>query len=189
MKGRKKKAIVILVIAVAAVGGASVALRVRKASKGQSGPAVSTAPVVRETIEKRLSEKAALEGTESVEVVSQLHAQVLSIQVKEGDKVSKGQLLATLDSSDISKELRLSQNTVDLQRQQLSESLTEKQKTYQEAVSARDQAQAAVEQAQALFAGGAGTEQALRDAREKLETAQRAVDGSVRNGESCFRRR
>ena len=53
-------------------------------------------------------------GTDSVEVVSNLHAEILEIPVKEGDRVEKGQLLATLDEKDAKKEVDIAQNAYDL---------------------------------------------------------------------------
>ena len=53
-------------------------------------------------------------GTDSVDVVSNLHAEILEIPVKEGDKVTKGQTLAVLDDSDVRKTADIAKNDYDL---------------------------------------------------------------------------
>ena len=57
----------------------------------------STFPLTRGEVVEMLSVSGPVEGTDSVEVVSNLHAEILEIPVKEGDRVEKDQLLATLD--------------------------------------------------------------------------------------------
>ena len=44
-------------------------------------------------------------GTDSADVVSNLHSEVLEIRVKEGDTVEKGQVLAVIDRTDAQKEV------------------------------------------------------------------------------------
>ena len=89
-KGGKKKKIavsaaVILVLGIAAgkiLGGGK-----------DMVPVVDTVNPVRKTIQNRLSVTGPVSGTDSVDVVSNLHAEILEIPVKEGDKVTKGQTL------------------------------------------------------------------------------------------------
>lgn len=65
----------------------------------------STFPLTRGEVVEMLSVSGPVEGTDSVEVVSNLHAEILEIPVKEGDRVEKDQLLATLDEKDAKKRL------------------------------------------------------------------------------------
>ena len=181
MKWSKKKTVVLTVIAVAAIG-AGLALRSQSAG-ADTGMPVSTTPVLRETIEKRLSQKAPLEGTESVEVQSQLHAEVQSILVKEGDRVEKGQLLAVLDSSQLEKQLTLNQAAVDLQQLQMNEALEKAQAEYEAALEQQMRAGEAFEQVQALYAAGSATAKEVEDAQMAKNSADRAVAGfSVSDG-------
>ncbi len=71
-------------------------------------PVVDTVRPVRKTIQNRLTVTGPVSGTDSVDVVSNLHAEILEIPVKEGDKVIKGQTLAVLDDSDVKREARRS---------------------------------------------------------------------------------
>ena len=65
-------------------------------------PVVVT-PLKKGEVTETLSVSGPVQGTDSVEVVSNLHAEILDLPVKEGDKVEKGQLLATLDDKDAKK--------------------------------------------------------------------------------------
>lgn len=69
---------------------------------------------MRKEIQNRLSVSGPVSGTDSVDVVSNLHAEVLEIPVKEGDKVTKGQVLAVLDDTDLKKEVAMAKNDYDL---------------------------------------------------------------------------
>ena len=96
---RKKKIL-------AAAAAAAVALVAFKACGGKKDQAVmvSTMPLTRGTIQQELTISGPVSGTDSVDVVSSLHAEVTDIQVKEGDHVEQGQLLALIDESDVRKE-------------------------------------------------------------------------------------
>ncbi len=54
---------------------------------------VNTASVQKGDIKESISLRAALEGTESAEIVSRLHYEVLQLNVKEGDRVKEGKCL------------------------------------------------------------------------------------------------
>lgn len=77
-------------------------------------PVVDTVTPTRKTIQNRLTVTGPISGTDSVDVVSNLHAEILEIPVKEGDKVTKGQPLAVLDDSDVKKEADIAKNDYDL---------------------------------------------------------------------------
>ena len=73
-------------------------------------------------------------GTDSVDVVSNIHAEIKSIAVKEGDRVTEGQLLAEVDDSDLLKELEIAQNSYDLAVPQKEEKLRDTKNGYEKAV-------------------------------------------------------
>lgn len=87
---KKKKMIIAAVAVVLIAGGLKVALGSRQTEP--TGTPVTTGTVVRQDLEEVLKQKATLEGTESAEVASKLHYEVKQVLVKEGDKVTKGQL-------------------------------------------------------------------------------------------------
>ena len=61
---------------------------------------VSTSALIKGTIQEELTISGPVSGTDSVDVVSNLHAEVTDIRVKEGDRVEEGQVLAVIDDSD-----------------------------------------------------------------------------------------
>jgi len=101
-KGKKKfiiLGIVILVIIVAAVKMTSGGKEIK--------PMVATAPLTTMDLEQVVSIKGYVQGSETANVTSSESKEVVSILVKEGDTVTKGQLLATLKSSGADEEKQL----------------------------------------------------------------------------------
>lgn len=160
MKLTKKKKIVIAVAAVVVVvAGGKLVLG---GSSQPAGEMVSTALAERQDLEETLKLKAVLEGTESTEVVSRLHYEVKELLVKEGDTVKKGQLLAVLDSTDLSQEISLKKGGLTLLQKQQAEILEDRQVEY-------DNAKKAYDDTKALFDIGAASQAELDDAKEKLD--------------------
>ena len=87
--------VILFIISKAMFGGkAAVMPAVSKLSKGE--------------IVSSLTITGPIEGTDSVDVTSNLHAKVTELNVKEGDSVIEGEtVLARLDTSDIEEEIRL----------------------------------------------------------------------------------
>lgn len=160
MKFTKKKKIIIGAAAVVILlGGLKIAAG---KSGGNVGEPVSTALTETQDLEEVLKLRAVLEGTESTEVVSRLHYEVKELYVKEGDHVTAGQLLAVLDSSDLSQELSLKRGNVSLLQKQQAEMLEDRQVEY-------DNAKKAYDDAKALFDIGAASQKELDDAKQKLD--------------------
>ena len=82
--------------------------------KKETAPFVATQVLETGSIQNRLAITGPVSGTDSVDVVSNLHAEVLELKVKEGDRVEKDQVLAIVDSSDLEKEVEMAQNAYDL---------------------------------------------------------------------------
>ena len=123
---KKKKMIIAAVAVVLIAGGLKVALGSRQTEP--TGTPVTTGTVVRQDLEEVLKQKATLEGTESAEVASKLHYEVKQVLVKEGDKVTKGQLLAVLDSGDIQDQIAQTKGDIQLLEYQQQETLAMRQK-------------------------------------------------------------
>lgn len=98
-KGKKKKRIIIGIVVVVAV---AVVLKMVLGG-GEVVMPTPTSTVARMDVQQVISIKGSVEGNDSAEVTSALDREIVSISVKEGDTVSKGQLLATLkDKEDTS---------------------------------------------------------------------------------------
>ncbi|MEA4988627.1 MAG: biotin/lipoyl-binding protein, partial [Anaerovorax sp.] len=93
-KGKKKFVILGIVILVIAV----VAIKVSSGGNDMK-PFVSTKSLERMDLEQIVSIKGNVQGSETANVTSSESKEVVSILVKEGDVVTKGQLLATLKST------------------------------------------------------------------------------------------
>ncbi len=142
-----------------------------KSGGNDLGMPVSTALTQKQDLEEILKLRAVLEGTESTEVVSRLHYEVKELYVKEGDHVTAGQLLAVLDSSDISQELSLKRGNVSLLQKQQAETLEDRQVEY-------DNAKKEYDDIKALFDIGAASQKELDDAKQKLDNIPSA-DGKA----------
>lgn len=182
---KKKKILIGVAIAVIVVGGAKAALGAKKAQP--AGTAVMTAAVTKGDLDQTLKQKAVLEGTESIEVVSKLHYEIKELLVKEGDKVTKGQLLAVLDSSNLQKEISLTQGDLKLLDYQQQETLDSRQQEYDNALAVKNDAQKAYDKAAALYEAGAGTKQEMDDAKTALDKATRDLNAiPAENGKAVL---
>ena len=188
---KKKIIAAAVVVAVAAVGVLYVS---GKNGEESVGPVVSTSAVTQEDIKESISLRAPLEGTESAEIVSNLHYEVLQVNVKEGDLVKKGQVLAVLDSETLKEDIRKAQDqlslaqaqnseaseknaqAVELAKLQLEDSLKTKQTAYDQAVTEMNEAKRKCDNLESLVAAGAATEEALKEAQNTYENAKSQVE-------------
>lgn len=173
MKGKK----VIIGVLVVAVIGAVVHWKMGQTKEvGPVQPTVTTGAIEKKAIEDSITLKAPLEGTESVEIVSRLHYEVLNMNVTEGDKVTKGQLLAVLDSTDLQKEIRDAEDELELKRIQNEEKQRDDQRAYEKAVSEYAEVKRQYDTMKKLVDSGIETGENLKLEEKKLEDAQRALD-------------
>lgn len=175
-----KKKLLLLVLAVIVAAGIKLAM----GSGAAAVSTVTTTPLAKKDIEESLSLKAPLEGRESVEVVSRLHSEVLELKVKEGDKVSKDQVLAVLDSDTLAMQVDQARDTYDLSAYQQREQLQQLQRDYEKALQTLAAAQRQYDRVKALQAIGAESEESLETAKNGLDDLQRAVGNfNVKNGQ------
>lgn len=179
-RGGKKKKIVIAAAAVLILG----AVGVKSLSSGKEQViTVGTVNPSREEIQNRLSVSGPISGTDSVDVVSNIHAEVLEIPVKEGDKVTKGQILAILDDTDIKKEVAIAENDYQLAVSTCAERDREARRGYEKAVQDFQTAQANYDRTKALFDGGSVPAVDLENAQNALNDARRERDSyTLKNG-------
>ena len=166
-KGAKKFIIATAIIAVAVGGFAFLKPKQQKAT------IVNTTPLTKGTIEQELTISGPVSGTDSVDVVSNLHSEVTDIQVKEGDRVEQGQLLAVIDDSDVRKELDMAQNTYDLAVSTYNEQQILAENGYAKAVQERNAAQKDYDRLSVLFQAGSVSQQEWETAQNRLRDAER----------------
>lgn len=153
-------------------------------SGGQTGIPVMTQALARGTVEEVLSVSGPVSGTDSAEVVSSLHAEILEILVKEGDRVKAGQVLARLDPDDVQKEVEIAQNAYDLASANLDEAQREAKKGYAEALQEQQAAQRDYDRKAVLFAGGDISQAEMEAAADSLNSAKRKTSSFyMENGE------
>ena len=148
-KPSKKKLIIIPAVIVLVVIAAAILLPNYMPQLG-SGVMVSVAPAERMDLEQTVSIRGTIEGSESADVASALNYRITAIYVQEGDKVTKDQILATLDTSDL----------LD---------------SYNKAVLARNEARRALETAETLYAEGAIARDEYLRARATLQDSNLTV--------------
>lgn len=148
-----------------------------KMSGGNKTPQVmvNTMPLTRGEIVEMLAVSGPVEGTDSVEVVSNLHAEILELPVKEGDRVEKGQLLATLDDRDTKKEVDIAQNAYDLAVTTYNEKQIEAENGYAKAKQDYDAAKIHYDRTNVLYQAGSASQLELETASNELNNAQREL--------------
>lgn len=161
-----------ILAAVAAVAVALVAFKTCGGKKDQD-MMVNAMPLSKGTIRQELTISGPVSGTDSVDVVSNLHAEVTDIQVKEGDHVDQGQLLALIDDSDVRKELDMAQNAYDLAVSTYNEQQILAENGYAKAVQERDAAQRDFDRISVLYQAGSVSQQEWETAQNRLRDAQR----------------
>lgn len=171
---RKRKVLTFLIIIVGllvVIGG----INILSGGKNKLQAMVMTMPITRQDIEESLSLSGPISGTDSVDVVSNLHAEVLDIRVKEGDKVEKDQLLATLDQTDAKKEVDIAQNAYDLAVSTQKEQQILAENGYAKGQQEYQDAKANLDRTTALFQGGSVSQLELDDAQKRLNEASRQL--------------
>ena len=165
----KSKRIIAVFLTCALLLGTGCGKKQEETEPAPEGTAVETF----ETASGPMSAEYALTGkiaaVSEVQVFPMLAGQVLSLPVKEGDKVTKGQTLFTVDTK-----------TVTSTYAALQQSYTATKEATDHAIdSARiglDQAQTAVDNTRALYEAGAAAQQDVTKAEQGLEQAQAGVE-------------
>ena len=150
-----------------------------RCGKGGSdmGTAVSVIQLKKQPIQEKLAVSGPVSGTDSVDVVSNIHAEITALNVKEGDKVSKGQILAVLDSTDLEREVAIAKNAYDQAVVQKQEKDKSEALGYEKAVQDYQKAQTDHARNSQLFAAGGITQAAMEESANALNDARRLVEG------------
>lgn len=172
-KWSRKRKIITAVIAVATV------LAAVKLTTGDTKEVLAiavTAPLTKGDVTSTLTLSGPISGTDSADVVSNLHAEVLSIAVKEGDHVTKGQPLALLDSADVQKAVDIAQNAYDLAVSEHDENIRDSQSNYEKAVQDYNTAKLNYDRNQVLFGAGDISSAEFETTNNAMRDAKRTVD-------------
>ena len=173
-KKRGKKKYIILALIVLAGGFAA---KNFLTPKEQGDIPVKMGNVTTRDIEETLLVEGPVSGSETAEVTSVLNNKILQINVKEGDYVTKGQVLAVLDSTDIRNEISQAQQNLELSKLTTDEAVRQQQTNYDNAVITMNEAKRVLDQSQSLVEAGAISEDEFILAKQAYEKAVVAVDG------------
>ena len=164
---RRKK----IAVGVVAVAAALFVVMKMKGGGNDGAVMVSTVPLEKGDVEEVLSISGPVSGTDSAEVVSRLHAEILEILVKEGDKVTAGQVLARLDSEDVQKEVEIAQNAYNLAVAERNEAQLQAEIGYAKARQDELAAKRDYDRKAMLYAGGDVSQMELEAARDEIGRA------------------
>ena len=176
---KKKRIEAVLAVA------AAVCLAVRCTAGGSTLSQVPSMALAKGDVVSSLSLTGPVSGTDSADVVSNLHSEVLEIRVREGDTVEKGQVLAVIDRTDAQKEVDVAQNAYDLAVSEYNESLRDTKIGYEKAKQDYSTASLNYERNKTLFEAGAISSSEFEAVGNVLSDARRAVEGyRMENGQA-----
>ena len=136
IKKHQKLLIFILIIAIAAAVVVTYKMKKKKADElAQINNRPATQTVTRQTISNYVSMTGTIKANDSQTVYSSLNeVEVLSVNVKVGDTVKKGDVLAVLDSSSLEDKLATARRSLAIAEQKNALSLAKAQKAVNEAL-------------------------------------------------------
>lgn len=147
------------------------------------GIPVAVMPLAKQDVQEKLTVSGPVSGTDSVDVVSNIHAEITAMNVKEGDTVTKGQVLAVVDSTDLEREVQIAQNAYDLAVANKQEKDKEAALGYEKAVQDFQKASLDHSRNSQLFATGDISQMELETSANALNDARRQMEGyTVENG-------
>lgn len=181
-KKRSKKKLLVVVILLLIFAGGGYAFYQK--SKDKVGEFVETATVERGTIEQKIGINAIVSGTDSAEISSNLPYEIVKINVKEGDIVAQGDILAVLDDRVLRNELNMAKSELQLAEMQISEqsdvyvdtSTAAAELQIQQAISDQQEAQRQMELRKSLLDSGAIPKEEFVQAQLAVQKATAAVE-------------
>ncbi len=176
---RRTTVIVVGVVVLAAV--ALLVMRMAPQRRAQNG--IRTAAVTRGDIVVTVSSTGAVQATSQVDVRSRATGTVTQVFAQEGDRVTKGQLLATIDDPDARAALREAQAQVNQNRANLTDAAAKLDQARQTLPLTRGQSAAAIAQAQAAVATAKAKLATVRAGSrpEQIAQARHAVEQARAN--------
>jgi len=179
-KKKKRRVIIGIVIVAVILFGARALLGGGK----KTGIPVLTQALEKGDIQEVLSISGPVSGTDSAEVVSRRHAEILDILIKEGDEVEAGQVLARLDTTDALRDVDIARNAYNMAVAEREEAQTKAEIGYAKAVQDLQAAQLDYQRKEALYTAGDIAQTDMEAARNALGNATRSIaDYTVVDGQ------
>ncbi|MBP1927219.1 RND family efflux transporter MFP subunit [Sedimentibacter acidaminivorans] len=177
---KKKKLIITFILLFIVV---IVFIGVKKKNSKETFTSVNLIELSNKSIEKIISVKSTLDGIEKAEVVSPLNYEIVDIKVKEGDIVSKDQVLAILDSEELKKDIIEAENQIELMKLEQQEKLRTMQIEYDKSILQIEELEKDYNQNKELLENEIITEESFEKIKNSLLEAKKAIESyNVVNG-------
>ncbi len=175
----KRRNIIIAIIAIVIIGGASAAM------SGASGILIEQETIDKGHVRHIIEEEAQVTSRNSRNVSVLVSGTVNTLTKSIGDEVVVGDLLATIDTTDVENELSIATEQLSALKYAFEDALEpndremirQAEATYNAAVIARNSARETSTQNETLFTEGAISTQTLTDSKNALNLAQENVNG------------
>jgi len=168
----RKKTIIALIILIVGVS----VIFAKSRNKVEPTFAANVTTLESKTIEQIISVKAPLEGIEKADVVSPLNYEIIDIKVKEGDIVSKDQILAVLDSEELKKEIANGENQIQLTALEQEDKVRTMQIEYDTAIMKLKELENSYNQNKELYDNEIITEEAFIKIENSLTEAKKNIE-------------
>ncbi len=128
-----KKIISVICIVLVVVVGGGIFYKLKFSKPKTTQAKVKYTTLEKTKIETTISSSGAIKSGQGTNIYSNLEYNVASINVKVGDKVKKGDVLATIDTSELEEQIAEGQQTLDANKAKNAASLAQAQKNYDNA--------------------------------------------------------
>lgn len=155
----------------------------KKKNSKETFASVNLINLTNKSIEQIISVKSTLDGIEKAEVVSPLNYEIVDIKVKEGDIVSKDQVLAILDSEELKKDIIETENQIELMKLEQQEKLRSSQLEYDKSILQIEELEKDYIKNKELLENEIITKEAFEKIENSLVEAKKAIESyNVVNG-------
>lgn len=169
-KFNKKWIVLIVIVALVGVGIAKHGKK-KVPQVNKEVPNVKVQKIATQNISSEVQYASKLEGVQSVTVSPKSSGKVATVNVNVGDKVTAGQVLFTLDTSELSATLQSQQAALNVSRANVNDSILKYQQSVEKAQITYNDANSNYEKQQKLYDAGAISKQELDKAKLTLDTA------------------
>ncbi|WP_172408222.1 efflux RND transporter periplasmic adaptor subunit [Desulfosporosinus sp. FKA] len=168
----KKRTIIIGLLVIAAALGGNYALKHRKVEV----PAVTVKNVKAQkvalgSLSTMVDYASKFDPVQEIQVFPKTGGRVASLNVDIGSKVSSGQVLFTIDASDLQAQLQIQQQSLAVAEENLAKTRLSSQQTLEKSQITYNDAQKDYNNEKALYDGGAASKQDLDSAKTKYDNA------------------
>lgn len=180
----KKKTVGLIIVLVVIVGMVIFGLRFGNQSDA-SVTYVTSGVAKNEDVTAFVSTSGIVSAESSYDIYPKLTGEIVEVMVKEGERVTKGQVLCSLDKSTLEKQITESEIQLEIAKESLLQIINRGSSNfkgaYKNAVLAKDNAYSAYEDAKKLYEAGVGTKASMDSALSAYKQAKNSYDETRAN--------